>query len=41
VLRGGSWGFGQSFARAVDRNNSDPDSRDYINGFRVCRPPSQ
>ena len=37
VLRGGSWGSNQNFARAAFRGDSDPDDRGYLLGFRVCR----
>ena len=43
VVRGGSWHYGQDFARAAYRNFDLPDYRDDDNGFRVVvrRPPSQ
>ncbi|MBL8172886.1 MAG: SUMF1/EgtB/PvdO family nonheme iron enzyme [Acidobacteria bacterium] len=42
VLRGGSWGNSQLFARAVYRFTNLPADRDLNIGFRVvlCRPPS-
>jgi formylglycine-generating enzyme required for sulfatase activity/pimeloyl-ACP methyl ester carboxylesterase len=44
VLRGGSWFYGNDFARAVSRNlNDHPSARGDPIGFRVCRwvrPPS-
>ncbi|MBL8191084.1 MAG: SUMF1/EgtB/PvdO family nonheme iron enzyme, partial [Acidobacteria bacterium] len=42
VLRGGSWGSGQVYARAVCRYYVRPANRDFNFGFRVlcCRPPS-
>ncbi len=42
VLRGGSWGNSQNFARAASRPNHHPSFRYDDVGFRVvCRPPSQ
>ena len=41
VVRGGSWGYGQGYARASYRNIYNPNYRNFINGFRVVvRPPS-
>jgi len=43
VVRGGSWGYGRSYARAACRSLSHPTGRKYVFGFRlvVRRPPSQ
>jgi len=40
VLRGGSWNLPNYDARAVYRNNYNPNSRLKSDGFRLCRPPS-
>lgn len=36
VLRGGSWYNDHNFARAADRNLSNPYNRDFSFGFRLC-----
>ncbi len=38
VLRGGSFGFNQSYARCAVRNNHFPWFADTNFGFRVCAP---
>src|SRR5690606_8468760 len=40
VVRGGSWNLSSSIARAVYRDDDDPDDRGNSYGFRLCRPPS-
>lgn len=37
VVRGGSWGFDRSGARAADRSNLAPVARGSSIGFRVAR----
>lgn len=40
VLRGGSWDFGQEFARSASRRRNSPDFRGISIGFRmVCSSP--
>jgi formylglycine-generating enzyme required for sulfatase activity len=41
VLRGGSWYFPHSLARAAYRGSSSPSSRSYGLGFRLVRAPSR
>jgi formylglycine-generating enzyme required for sulfatase activity len=39
VLRGGSWGNGPADLRSAGRLRSNPDDRDYDDGFRLARTP--
>ncbi|MCP4416684.1 MAG: SUMF1/EgtB/PvdO family nonheme iron enzyme [Chloroflexi bacterium] len=39
VLRGGSWNNKQSFVRAANRNNNNPDNTNNNIGFRCVVPP--